>query len=156
MSAGEIVAVVAAGVAVATSIGSLVVSIAALRRDRPHLRVETSFAIVARPGEDLKDFIQINVINDGRQTEIVSSLGFRSDQKQLLMVSPENFPNGQLPWRLEANESNMAIIPEDVLRRQCQQEDLKISHVFARTQSGRLYRNKAPKGLIDFLARQNG
>lgn len=113
MSTGEIFAVFASGVAVATSIGSLAVAFAALLRDMPHLRIETSFGIFT---PSFRDAIVVTVINDGRHTEVVSSVGFQtSDDKQLLFIRRENFPNGQLPWRLEPNESNMAIIPRDVL-----------------------------------------
>ena len=150
MSTGEIIAVFASGVAVATSIGSLAVALTALLRDRPHLRVETSFGMLTPSFERA---IVITVINDGRHTEIVSSLGFQtSEDKQLLLIQPENFPNGQLPWRLEPNESNMAIVPHDVLVRDWKEDRLgRMTWAFARTQSGRLYRNRPNKAVAKLV-----
>ena len=155
MSAAEIFAVFASGVAVATSIGSLAVCLATFVRDRPHIKVETSFAILT-PSFD--SVIQISVINDGRHSEIVSSVGLQTaDQRQLILVQPESFPNGQPPWKLQPNESNMAIIPQYVLRAQCVEGRLgEIVYAFARTQSGRLYRNKPPRAVIDFVAGRSG
>jgi len=150
MNAGEISAVFASGVAVATSIGSLAVALTALLRGRAHLRVATSFAYLT-PSMD--GVFQISVINDGGQAEIVSSVGFQtSDGKQVLLIQPENFPNGPLPWRLQANESNMAIIPQDAMRLQRAEGRFgDITYAFARTQSGRFYRDKPPQSVIDFI-----
>jgi hypothetical protein len=155
VSAGEIFAVFASGAAVATSIGSLAVALAALLRDRAHLKVETSFAILAPSFEEV---IQINVINDGRHTEIVTSVGFQtSDHKQVLFIRPENFPNGQLPWRLRPNESNMAMVPQDVLRHNWGEDHLaEMAYAFARTQSGRLYRDRPSRSVANFVMGRNG
>jgi len=148
MTSGEALAVFASGVAVATSIGSLAVALTALIRDRAHLSVETAYAFTTPTFED---YIQVTVINDGRHTEIVSSVGFfTTDKKQMIWMRPESFPNGGLPWQLEPNTSNFAMMPRAVLKQQWSEEpDIgKISKAFARTQSGRVYQDRVGAKLV--------
>lgn len=156
MDTGEVFAVVASGAAVATSLGSMAVALTALLRDRAHLKIETNFGILTPSFEDV---VQLNVINDGRHTEVVSSVGFSTTAgKQLIFIRPENFPNGQLPWRLEPNESNLAVMLRNAMRQQLAEEVQigRITKVFARTQSGRLYEARVRSAIVDDICGKPG
>ena len=135
-------AVFAAGVAVATSVGSLTVSILNATRDRSHLTLTTAFHYqvpvyaesVHRDHRDQRWPVcgdrHKPCRSSGRQDACSDAGG---------ELSPEGLCRGR-----RAERRAHGLIPEDSFRQQVIDERLQpVSRVFANTSSGRRYENDA-------------
>ena len=69
----------------------------------------------------------------------------------MLLIAPECFPHGNVPWPLEPNESNLAVTSTDVMRQEMANDPGvgRLAMVFARTQSGRIYQSRVSRALAD-------
>lgn len=77
----------------ATSLGSLGVSLYVAMKDRAHIAVSSSFGFLTYGPNLGPAIIQLTVINDGRYAEIVTGVGFVSSSgKRLQLMHAENFP----------------------------------------------------------------
>ncbi len=122
-------------------------------RNRPHLKVEMATGWILPSGRTVTDpsrfLVFITARNDGRHVEVASSVGFRLSNGSVgHLTSPENFPEGPPPHVMPPGHSWSVVHLAPKVHGEITLTGAKLKGAFVRTQSGREYRCRAPKYIV--------
>jgi hypothetical protein len=137
--------------ALATSLASLAIAFAVFRRDKSHLRVETSIGYLMPP-TTMEEHLVIKVVNDGRYTETVTSIGLlAASGGQLFTERGVSFPEGPLPWQLAPNDARMALSHGPTLLHSLKTQQIpSLVAAFADTKARR-YKDHLKRGVREYV-----